>query len=600
MKRFATSVTACLLAAAPVATADEAAAAHAAPRTLTFENLQQDWLVFPLSVYESIPETWVEVRASESGPIVGDNMHFTPNGPTWTSSLDVSPYRGQDLSVHGVPAYAAEQVYLSDAPVADQPGGAGFYEERNRPKYHFSFRQGVLGDPTAKFYYEPDGTWHQFFIYNPFRGWESAWGHAVSKDLLRWEERAPVFTYKNHPYNGVGIVDTRNDLGLNTDEHQAILLLRTHKNQPGGAFAYVISLDGGHTWEEVQDLAKRLNRDDLPSNPIQPGWHDAPRIYFSEGFERYVLYLKHAHRVVHQYLSDDLKTWEQIEDAPAVPESYTFEGDPGEIVDLALDGDPEQIHQVVMYGLHGYIVGRYGEQGMLNLDGEPIDKEDLILTAHFGYPTVWQNAPGGRVIMNQNLGNDGMGGIPNYEVDYYPDASVPVELKLVTTDEGPRLRIEPIAELETLHGDTVTLEPQTLRDGKGVQIKGTTGHALRIRATIKPHDADEVGFALFGTQVRYDVKREMLGVRWDPSEGEVGRKRRTVKLNDDGTLSLDLLIDTTSIEAFANGGAAYIPHGRLKNYQEPEDKLYVFANGGDAELVSLEAIQMESIWDDRK
>jgi beta-fructofuranosidase len=64
-----------------------------------------------------------------------------------------------------------------------------------RPLLHFTARSGWLNDPHAVVWH--DGLYHLFFQYVPGTArWSPAcqWGHAVSPDLLTWQELAPALT----------------------------------------------------------------------------------------------------------------------------------------------------------------------------------------------------------------------------------------------------------------------------------------------------------------------------------------------------------------------------------------------------------------------
>ena len=57
-----------------------------------------------------------------------------------------------------------------------------------RQRYHFMGEPGWINDPNGLVWYQ--GNYHFFYQYNPFGlTWgEPCWGHAVSRDLVRWTE----------------------------------------------------------------------------------------------------------------------------------------------------------------------------------------------------------------------------------------------------------------------------------------------------------------------------------------------------------------------------------------------------------------------------
>lgn len=59
--------------------------------------------------------------------------------------------------------------------------------KEERPDFHLSARTGWMNDPNGFSYY--DGKYHMFYQYHPYdTQWGPMhWGHAVSRDLLRWE-----------------------------------------------------------------------------------------------------------------------------------------------------------------------------------------------------------------------------------------------------------------------------------------------------------------------------------------------------------------------------------------------------------------------------
>ena len=98
------------------------------------------------------------------------------------------------------------------------------YDESLRPQFHFSSKKNWINDPNGMVYYK--GEYHLFFQHNPkaIHWGNMTWGHAVSKDMVHWEQlRHAILPYGNGTiFSGTAAVDYPNSLGKNSDKEAAI------------------------------------------------------------------------------------------------------------------------------------------------------------------------------------------------------------------------------------------------------------------------------------------------------------------------------------------------------------------------------------------
>lgn len=186
-------------------------------------------------------------------------------------------------------------------------GQTGEYTDKHRPQIHFSPKKGWMNDPNGMVYL--NGKYHLFYQHNPDKPvWGPMhWGHAVSTDLVHWEE-LPIALYPDALgtiFSGSAVIDKNNTAGFGANAMVAIYTSHSHAMEKDGfdkietqSIAY--SLDEGKTWTKYK------------GNPVLPnlGIRDFrdPKVMWYEPAQKWIMTLAVTDHIGF-YSSPDLKNW---------------------------------------------------------------------------------------------------------------------------------------------------------------------------------------------------------------------------------------------------------------------------------------------------
>jgi len=112
----------------------------------------------------------------------------------------------------------------------------------NRLKYHFEPSKGWINDPNGLVYFK--GKYHAFFQHYPYapKWGQMHWGHAISEDLIHWEE-LPIALYPDQSYDDGGGCYS----GSAVVKDEVLYLFYTSVSQElGQTQSMATSLDGIH------------------------------------------------------------------------------------------------------------------------------------------------------------------------------------------------------------------------------------------------------------------------------------------------------------------------------------------------------------------
>ncbi|MBD3267138.1 2,6-beta-D-fructofuranosidase, partial [bacterium] len=488
------------------------------------------------------------------------SIKYAPANPAFWVFSDMREFQGETITVH-IESLPAEAKGLALIRHANQvPNAETMYTEKYRPQFHFSSRRGWNNDPNGLVYY--DGEYHLYYQHNPY-GWSWGnmhWGHAVSRDLLHWEE-LPIALYPQEYgdwcFSGSAVIDEKNTAGFKTGPEDVLVAAYTSTGR-GECIAY--SNDRGRTFKEYEGnpVVKHRGRDPKVIW-YEPGNHWVMAVYDEIDKSRGIAF----------YTSPDLKHWEResrIEGYYECPEIFS----------LPVDGDAGNTKWVVYAADGGYALGSF--------DGKTFTAETEKMPFNYGncfYASqIYNNIPkkDGRRIQIA-WGRTGHPDMPfNQMMDF------PVELTLHSTQKGIRMFAQPVRELSTLRQNPQTVANHTLKPSRALSFD-VEGNCFEIITKIELGEARQVGINVCGIPITYDVEKQKL---------QCQKKTAPLQAND-GKIQLHLLVDRLSIEIFANQGRIYMPMGMT--IPQDSDRLHLFAKGGQAEVVDVKVNALKSIWD---
>ncbi|MEE6146920.1 glycoside hydrolase family 32 protein [Olsenella sp. YH-ols2223] len=433
-----------------------------------------------------------------------------------------------------------------------------------RNGFHISPRRGRLNDPAGLCQFK--GTYHVFYQLN--RAWPDAklpksWGHATSRDLVSWTDegeaiRADSAYDASGAFTGSAVVrDGRLWVYYtgNVEEpglHDAITDGRESN-------VVLVTSEDGTTFSNKTCVLRNSDYPDECSRIVRD-----PKVWEDEGRLRMLLGARDldGHGLALLYESADGLSWQLASTIRSdEPFGYMWEA-------------PDRI--------------RLGGRSFLSFCPQGLSHDRLRFANNFESGYVWLGDTlartcafdestfnewdhgfdfytpqtfvdeRGRTILMAWLGvpGAGYGSVPatpgsGWSGDWNGCLSVPRELSLNTTESGnDYIRQWPVAELESLRGEPVRLRddsPTTSADDTllpthraDIVIEG-----IRSRAASITLDED-VSFS-FGNY-RADLRFA------EDAASSAGRTKRACALSDNTLHSLRILVDSSAIEIFANGG----------------------------------------------
>lgn len=442
------------------------------------------------------------------------------------------------------------------------------YDEIYRPQFHFTARKNWLNDPNGLMFYK--GEYHLFFQHNPSGNsmGNMTWGHAISNDLVHWVqvENAIEPDELGTIFSGSGVVDWENTAGFQTGQEKVLVCIYTSAGgtseaSRGKPFTQSIaySNDCGRRWKKYKD------------NPVINhivGENRDPRVTRFKDKWIMALYLDGNSYMLLE--SPNLKNWKGLSIVHLAGASEC-----PDIFELPVDGDPDNT-KWVFWGANGnYMVGSF--DGVRFKPEGPVQRSDW--GANFYAAQTWSDIPAqdGRKIQIAWMAGGHYPGMP-----FNQQMTFPAELSLRSTPDGIKLFRKPVGEISLIYKDTHSWQEKPLKP-RPLVISDLESELLEIQMEVLLQKASQIALTIRGAEIIYDLNKNELSC--------LGRSAPLTPIEQ--KIKLQILVDRTSIEIFANDGivsssSCFLP--------KPDDKGIRIDSQGEACITFMQVNELKSIW----
>ncbi len=473
-----------------------------------------------------------------------------------------------------------------------------FAADRHRPRYHFLPPANWMNDPNGPIWF--DGRYHLFYQYNPNEAkWgDIHWGHAVSADLVHWEDWPVALAPETEGidtsgcYTGCAFV--RED-GTPVLAYTGVPTREGREGVRSDNQSLAVSHDGMFTWEKIEQnpvIAGPPEGLDVVGFRDPCVWRERGRWYMlvGSGIEG----VGDAGTAL-LYRSNDLIDWEyagQLVGGEA-RSKLDERGGMWECPDFFPLGG-RRVLLVSALGRQRYLSG-----GWTSEEFTP-GAEGWVDHGRSFYAGKSFEGPHGRRILWGWL-RESREQQAQLAAGWSGVMSLPRVLK---TRSGGFLHYEPAEELERLRGEHAGHADTNLRAGEDRTLK-MEGDCLELSLEASHAPGSRLTVSVLrspageeSTDVYYDGRNERVGI--DTIGSSLDRAVETrdssgpLTLKPDEPLRLRIFVDRSVVEVFANGRACVTE--RVYPTRPDSTTVRLGVQGGRATVRRLDIWRMRDIW----
>ena len=488
--------------------------------------------------------------------------------------------------------------------------------EKHRPQVHFSPEKKWMNDPNGMVYYE--GEYHLFYQYYPdgTQWGPMHWGHAVSTDLIHWQE-LPIALFPDklgYIFSGSAVIDWKNKSGLGKDGIPPMIAIFTYHNPEGEkagkqnfqtqGLAY--SLDKGRTWTKYAN------------NPVlaNPGFRDFrdPKVFWNDINQKWYMILAVGDHV-NIYSSRTLLTWNFESEFGKEIGAHKGVWECPDLFPLKVDGSNKTKWVMFVSINPGAPNGGSGTQYFVgDFDGHEF-KSDSQKTKWIDYGTdnyagvSWSDISkedGRRIYLGWMNNWQYAGLIPT--TNWRGAMTVPRYLKLIENHNEFLLKSYPVEEFDKLKGKEKKMDKTIIRNEVTITEKQELPIEMVLNFNTKGNTninfAERFGIILSNKKnekvvIGYDNLNKVFFIDrtkngWDSPAKEFAQITYAPYINMDDNLDIRLIIDKSSVELFSKDGLVVMTDQFFPS--EEYNIVSLFAEHGEIELTDGKITKLSSIW----
>lgn len=455
-----------------------------------------------------------------------------------------------------------------------------------------------MNDPNGMVYFK--GEYHLFFQHNPNDSiWGPMhWGHAVSQDMIDWQE-LPIALYPDELgtiFSGSAVVDWGNTSGFFPGEPGIVAIFTHHLDELDGTSAVqtqslAYSHDKGRTWMKYKG-------NPVLKHPTKVDFRD-PKVFWHHETSKWLMTLATGQTVTF-YSSPNLIDWRFESEFGDNIGSHDGVWECPDLFELAVENSEEK--RWVLFVSIGddpqfdsgsrtqYFIGSFDGSTFTAIDHE-IQWLDFGKDNYAGVSFSDIPADDGRRIY--------LGWMSNWRYanqvpteGWRSQMTLPRTLALQYISDKLLVVQNPVKELDSYFTKVVEIDNELIKreEPKIVDIDKTS---VEIVLNIVNHQAKQFGVVLSHSQsqktlLTIDAETNVVTLERKDS-GEIGfsenfSNRQEMSIDETDRVNIRIIVDSSSIEIFFNGGAYAVTS--LIYPDKVSEQIAIFSSGGDIRLTN--------------